>query len=254
MFLPALPDYWIDGFAFGAQVLRGGENPWTRPDELGLFHRELASLLSFDVIEINVAAAIEALADVEMSDDKKVTAEVFLRRRDFAELLSRGIAAVSGAVGARPVALSLPGPGVVARRFHTEGEIDDDLLDDLSMELTQLLRSVYTECIKFLRVSEVDETALSTLGPLTNTAAHYQCATLLLLRNSASNATKVSGFDLVFRDGDISFAGEGIVVPQTWWSGADAPPKGNTFFTELPAALVPEAALSRLSELIRPAV
>ncbi len=251
---PLLPSHWIDGFAFGTRVLRGDENPWTRPDELGLFHRELASLLDLDVIEINVAAAIDALADGEAGDNRKITAEAFLRRRDFVDLLSRGIAAVSGAVGGRPVALYLPGPGVVARRFHAESEIDDDLLDDLSMELTQLLRSVYAECIKFLRVSEVDEAALSTLGPLTNTAAHYQCATLLLLRNSAAEATKVGGFDLVFRDGDISFAGEGIVVPQTWWRGAEAPPKGNIFLTELPAELVPEEALSRLSELIRPTV
>ena len=58
----ALPRLWIDGAAFGARVLRGGDDPWDAPGELGLFLRELSALLALAGIGIGIGAGIAAFA------------------------------------------------------------------------------------------------------------------------------------------------------------------------------------------------
>jgi len=63
MAAPSLPALWIDGYAFGARVLRGGEEPWKTPDDLGFFLRDLAQLLSLDLVEAVLQKCGQAALD-----------------------------------------------------------------------------------------------------------------------------------------------------------------------------------------------
>tara|TARA_R110000868_G_scaffold17873_3_gene78001 strand:+ start:719 stop:1465 length:747 start_codon:yes stop_codon:yes gene_type:complete len=243
MFVPSL---WVDGMAFGRTILRGGENPWAKPEELGLFHRELASLLSLDVVEISIGAAIDALleysSDGPDGDDVEAI-EDFLNGPALSAYVTRGIDVLLGGAGGGLIAISLPGPGMIARRFMGAASVDENTLDDLSMALTGLVRAIYRQGIGFIRITEVEPRALEFMTPLTNVAGHYQCEPVLVLRDEAKSADAPPGFATVFREGD------GEILQPSWWHAADEVPQGKKLFAELPDDMEPEAVLRRYAAL-----
>ena len=241
-----VPSLWVDGMAFGRSILRGGENPWAKPEELGLFHRELASLLNFDVVEISVRDAIDALlehsSDGPDGDDIEAI-EDFLNGPALSAYVIRGIDVVLGGAGGGPIAISLPGPGMIARRFMGAASVDENTLDDLSVALTGLVRAVYRQGIGFMRITEGEPRALEFMTPLTNVAGHYQCKSVLVLRDEAKSSDALAGFAAVFREGD------GEILQSSWWHAADEAPRGEKLFAELPDGMEPEAVLRRYTAL-----
>jgi len=239
-----VPPLWIDGYAFGTRVLRGGEEPWKKPDELGLFLRELSQLLSLDLVEIPVTSAILAwsgLQGVALASLDAGGMERLLADAGFRSHLKRGLETAAGALGSRPLALSLPGPGLLASLC--EGEADEDMLDDLSLSLADLLRALFRSEFSLIRFTEVDPRALEFFDPLTNVARHYEATSVLVLIDGA--AGEASGFDFVYGEG-----GDGKHLDAAFWEGASfAPSDDNRAFTEVPADMVPEAVLARLRQL-----
>lgn len=241
-----VPSCWVDGMAFGQAVLRGGENPWAKPEGLGLFHRELESLLNFDLIEISIDAAMDALLEkspVDSVGDGVEAIEDFVSGSVLAGYVARGIEVVQGSVGARPIAVSLPGPGLIVRRFMGNASVDEDTLDDLSVALTGLIRAIYREGIGFMRITEIDPRALGFMEPLINVAEHYQCASVLVLREKAAGADVPEGFDAIFRDTD------GQILPSAWWRNSNEVPQGKKLFVEVPNDIEPEVVLRRCADL-----
>lgn len=242
-----VPPLWIDGYAFGARVLRGGEEPWKKPDELGLFLRELSQLLSLDLVEIPVMPALLAwgeLQGVALASLDAGGMERLLADAGFRSHLKRGLETAAGALGSRPLALSLPGPGALASLC--EGEADEDMLDDLSLSLADLLRALFRSEFSLIRFTESDPRALEFFDPLTNVARHYEATSVLVLMDDgASTADDASGFDFVYGEG-----GDGKRLGAAFWEGASfAPSDDNRAFTEVPADMVPEAVLARLRQL-----
>ena len=247
----ALPPLWIDGYAFGRQVLRGSEEPWKTPDDFGFFLRDLSQLLSLDLAEIPVLPAIlawgemegVALASLGADGMERLLADTRLRVH-----LKRGIETAAGALGSRPLALSLPGPGALAALCMAPGETDEDALDDLALSLADLLRALFRPGLVAFRFAESDPGALEFFDPLTNVARHYEAASVLVLTGDASaSAGDASGFDCVFSEGE---GGDGLVLPAAIWDGASfVSMSDNRAFTEVPADMVPETVLARLRQL-----
>lgn len=211
-----------------------------------MFHRELASLLKLKLIEISIDAAMDALLEkspaVSVGNDVEAI-EDFVSGSALAGYVARGIDVVLGGSGAMPIALSLPGPGLIARRFMGDAPVDENTLDDLSMALTGLVRAVYREGIDYIRINEIDPRALEFMEPLTNVAEHYQCASVLLLREEAAGVDVPEGFDAIFRDKD------GQILPSAWWRNSDEVPQGKKLFVEVPNDMEPEVVLRRCSDL-----
>ncbi len=253
---PAVPRLWIDGTAFGTRVLRGGENPWRVPEQLGLFHRELSSLLSLEVVDIDVEPALDTfVATNSLAIDRNDSAalEMLLGRSDLAALLSRGIETVVGVMGGRPLGLSLPGPGRLAGHYLSAAAIDENVIDDLSLALTVLARRILRPGVGLLRVSESDPRALEFMAPLINLAAHYECTSLLVLRGEAASSARPYDFDFVYRETSPT-AGEGAVLPPEYWRAGNERPRGASLYVEVPADCVPETVLAKLAGLTDPAV
>lgn len=243
----ALPRLWIDGAAFGARVLRGGDDPWSAPGELGLFLRELASLLSLDIVDIDIGAGIAAWARsygidrLDAGGIEDLLVDTALRAH-----LKRGIETAAGALGTKPLALALPGPGALARLFMEPDGMDENVLDDLGMVLADLLRALVAPSIGVLRFTEADSRALEFFEPLTNIARHYELTSVLVMPGEASGA---AGFDRIYR-AEPSSAAEGRILGPAFWEGGDVVVTGDTpLFTEVPAALVPETVLAKLRVL-----
>ncbi|WP_339829521.1 hypothetical protein [uncultured Parvibaculum sp.] len=240
-----LPPLWIDGMAFGARVLRGGDDPWDTPGELGLFLRELASLLALDIVDIDIGAGIAAFAraqGIERTDSAGI--EDLLSDAGLRTRLKRGIETATGALGARPLALALPGPGALAQALMDQGEIDEDVLDDLAMALADLLRALVVPAIGVLRFTEADPRALEFFEPLTNIARHYEMTSVLVMPGAADEAT---GFDRIYGS---AAAADGRILAPAFWEGGDVALAGDTpVFTEVPVSLVPETVLAKLRVL-----
>ncbi|MBO6633182.1 hypothetical protein [Parvibaculum sp.] len=247
----SLPPLWIDGYAFGARVLRGGEEPWKTPDDFGFFLRDLAQLLSLDLVEVPVLPAILAWGEMEGVALGSLGAdgmERLMADTRFRAHLKRGLETAAGALGSRALALSLPGPGVLAALCCPEDERDEDALDDLALSLADLLRALYRPELSAFRFAESDPRALDFFDPLTNVARHYEAASVLVLTGEASAAAEeASGFDAVLCEGE---GGSGLVLPAAIWNGASAVPASDIpAFTEVPADMVPETVLARLRQL-----
>lgn len=241
----ALPHLWIDGMAFGARVLRGGDDPWDAPGELGLFLRELSSLLALDIVDIDIGAGIAAwsrswgIGTLDTAGIEDLLSDTALRAH-----LKRGIETAAGALPGKPLALALPGPGALARAFMAEGDIDENALDDLAMALADLLRALVVPSIGVLRFTEADPRALEFFEPLTNIARHYELISVLVMPGEANEAT---GFDRVYGP---SPAAAGRILGPAFWEGGDVALTVDTpVFTEVPAALVPETVLAKLRVL-----
>lgn len=251
MAAPSLPSLWIDGYAFGARVLRSGEEPWKTPDEFGFFLRDLSQLLSLQLVEVPVLPAILAWGEMEGVALASLGAsgmERLLADTRFRAHLKRGIETASGALGNRPLAFSLPGPGTLAALCMAAEEIDEDALDDLSLSLADLLRALFRPGLVAFRFAEHDPRALEFYDPLTNVARHYEAASVLVLtEDAAAAAGEASGFDCVLGGGE---GGDGLVLPAAIWDGASFVSMSDTrVFTEVPADMVPETVLARLRQL-----
>lgn len=251
MAAPSLPALWIDGYAFGTGVLRGGEEPWKTPDDLGFFLRDLAQLLSLDLVEVPVLPAILAWGEMEGVALGSLGAdgmERLMADTRFRAHLKRGLETAAGALGSRALALSLPGPGALAALCVEADEVDEDALDDLSLSLADLLRALYRPELSTFRFAESNPRALEFFDPLTNVARHYEAASVLVLTGEASAAAaEASGFDAVFCEGE---GGSGLVLPAAIWKGVSAAPVSDSpAFTDVPADMVPETVLARLRQL-----
>lgn len=241
----ALPRLWIDGAAFGARILRGGDDPWDAPGELGLFLRELSSLLALDIVDIDIGAGIATFAraqgtgPLDASGVEDLLSDAALRAH-----LKRGIETAAGALGGKPLALAMPGPGALAQSFMEAGGIDDNALDDLAMALADLLRALVVPSIGVLRFTETDPRALEFFEPLTNIARHYELTSVLVMQGEAGEAT---GFDRIYGP---SSAAAGRILGPAFWEGGDVALQGDTpVFTEVPVALVPETVLAKIRVL-----
>lgn len=249
MDLASLPALWVDGYAFGTRVLRGGEEPWRSPDELGFFLRDLAQLLSLELAEVPVGPAIRSWAegqDIALASLGASGMERLVADAGFRVHLKRGLETTQGALGQRHLGLSLPGPGALAALSLEADEIDEDALDDLALSLADLLRALFRPGLSAFRFEECDPRALEFYDPLLNVARHYEAAAIIVLKGSAENAADAAaGFDLAFGGG-----AEGQMLPATFWEGADfAPSSDSRLFMELPADAVPETILAKLGQL-----
>ena len=168
MAAPSLPALWIDGYAFGTGVLRGGEEPWKTPDDLGFFLRDLAQLLSLDLVEVPVLPAILAWGEMEGVALGSLGAdgmERLMADTRFRAHLKRGLETAAGALGSRALALSLPGPGALAALCVEADEVDEDALDDLSLSLADLLRALYRPELSTFRFAESNPPRARVLRP-----------------------------------------------------------------------------------------
>lgn len=249
MDLTSLPALWVDGYAFGTRVLRGGEEPWRSPDELGFFLRDLARLLSLELVEVPVGPAIRSWAegqDIALASLGASGMERLIADASFRVHLKRGLETAQGTLGQRHLGLSLPGPGALAALCLEADEIDEDALDDLALSLADLLRALFRPGLSAFRFEECDPRALDFYDPLLNVARHYEAAAIIVLKGSAESAADAAaGFDLAFGGG-----AEGQMLPATFWEGADfAPSSDSRLFMELPADAVPETILAKLGQL-----
>ncbi len=245
----SLPAIWVDGYAFGTRILRGGEEPWQAPDELGFFLRDLAQLLSLDLVEIPVGPAIRAWAEgqgIALASLGGNGMERLLADPAFRTHLKRGLETVQGSLGGRQLGLALPGPGALAPLCLEENEIDEDSLDDLALSIADLLRALFRPGLSVFRFDENDPRALKFYDPLLNVARHYEAAAVITLLGAAQDAPDdASGFDRIFgKDG------QGQILPATCWEGADFAASDDTgLFMELPVTAEPETILAKLGQL-----
>jgi len=231
-----LPPLWVSGFAYGRGVLRGGEDPWEQPASLPMFLRELGDLLSPGVEDLDADATLAGMAPAGVVDPDDLVE--LLEGDDFQSRVADAIAAVAGSNPSRPLALTLPGAGRLARRYLGEDAPDEDLLDDLAMALTQVLRAVYRPALAFLVLREEDPAALDLHEPLVNVAAHYDLSLCAVCPDAPDT---VEGFDHVYNRDRI--------VPADYWTGAAAAPAASPSYAEMPADLNPESALEKLAAL-----
>lgn len=247
----SLPKAWVNGSAFGATILRGGENPWLTPGEYGFFQRDLASLMKLVLIDIDTDLALDAylaISDRKINVDDVGDLEDLLLDAAFAAHLKRGIETVMGIAASRPVALSLPGPGLLSQRYLANETIDENVLDDLSMAQASLLREIFRPDISFVRITENRADALEMLSPLSNLASHYECTSVLLLRDEAANTRGACDFNFVYRENGND-SKEGYVLGGRRLLQTQKLPDHPSCFVDVPADAMPEMVLMRLASL-----
>lgn len=227
---------WVNAHRFGARVLRGGESPWQRPEQLGLYYKELQRWLSLELVDIDLAAALDdALGDPgdAAADDLIAVIEDRQQRERWQE----GLAATLGAGLDVPVCLSLPGAARLASRLD---DPDEDDLDDLALSLTNLLRALYTPELAAVLVHESDDGALDFYAPLANVAAHYQAPLMLACAGDCGPAPP--GFARAY--GPSGSSGGRYLAAADWPlpNGTGARP----FYAEVPVAMTPDDVLAAL--------
>lgn len=239
----ALPARWVNAHRFGARVLRAGEEPWSAPEQLGLYHRELLRWLSLEWVDVDAEAALlDFVARRGIVCESADDVVDLIDNDGFDAMLAEGLASVTGGNPGAPVALSLPGSGRLLRLLTGATVTDEDALDDVAVALTGLTRQVYTDALSGLLIHEDDPRALAFYTPLQNVARHYQAPLWLALDADAGAAA--DGFAGVYdRSGD---AGGRYLRDTDWSSPTDAE---GSIYTCVPESLSPDAVLAWLGAL-----
>ncbi len=239
-----LPARWINAHRFGARVLRAGEDPWSVPEQLGLYHKELQRWLSLALVDVDAEAAIvDFAARGQIACDGADDVVDLLDNGGLEDLLREGLASVTGGNPGVPVALSLPGSGRLVRLLTGSDAEDEDALDDVAVALTGLTRQIYTDALAGVLVHEDDARALEYYTPLQNVARHYQAPLWLALDADADNG--IGDFAGAYdHRGDAG----GRYLRAADWSEASAA-ADPAIYTHVPKSLSPDAVLAWLGAL-----
>lgn len=164
---------WIEAHDYAAALLRGGEEPWDRPAEIGQFCAETARLLHADRLLLPLAPLIARHAAPGDDAAERLDAAV----ADGAILADVGAALASlDACGMleRIVPL-LPGPAMAAGK-----NADADALDVAAMALGDLVRAIGAHRPAAIALAETDPAGVAAASSLFRIAGHFEIPVALL--------------------------------------------------------------------------
>ncbi|MBB4630679.1 hypothetical protein [Sphingosinicella soli] len=207
---------WLDAHDYGAQLLRGGDEPWRTPSSLGPFYGELAGLLRPWRLVVPVEPLL--MSSLPRSGDTMDCAGALDRlvgSAGFAQSLATGLATLAHSPAAPLCAPRLPGPSRLG-----SGLEDEDALDDVVAALGHILRQIAGAALSgTILLDEPEAEALGSVSPLLRIAEH------------AGVTLRLIGRDIATADWDA--------LPE----GAD----DRENITVIPADAQPEATLTRLA-------
>lgn len=238
----AIPLVWVNAHRFGTRVLRGGEEPWSTPEQLGLFLKELQRWLGLQLTDVDVEAALvhwSAANGARLGSADGVVD--LLGDRALQVALREGLASVLGGNPGTPVSLSLPGAGRLLRTLGGIEAADEDALDDVAVALAGLTRQLWANELAAVLVREDDGRALTLYAPLANLVRHYQAPLVLAFDGEAGEGG--DGFSQVYDRGGKG----GRYLSADAWSLA--PPKAEAIYAQVPDAMTPDAVLAWLAPL-----
>ncbi|WP_417611082.1 hypothetical protein [Parasphingorhabdus sp.] len=166
---------WLDAYDYAVALLRGGVNPWSQPDSIGIFCDEAITLLGADYLLLPLAPLLETYLG-EAGDDGEARAEALdeaVSEGELPDTIKRAMTALAVASGAAKIIPVLPGPAAI-------GGDDADALDIASMALGDILRAVAAVQSGIVGMDEPDEAGLEESGSLFRIAEHTGCAIVLL--------------------------------------------------------------------------
>jgi len=258
---------WLKSSGYARRLLLGeGGDPWESAAGYLAFFNQAHGLLRPDVAVVDVGdlyrswVARHPALKAEMGSKKRATFPLkrMLEDQGPRKLLAEVLEAVAASLrGQTPLVLAVPAP----RRWLAEaaqlagrdsGDIDADAVEDATMYMADLARSVSHLPIGGLLLEE--DAAQSPDGgaayrTLVNVARHYRWG--LALRGCPSPGAE--DFDTVISRAppqglDLAL---GLDVSEPLWSGAPvaALGAGQFYFAEIPVGTEPEAVLQNLARL-----
>lgn len=253
---------WIDAWDYGGAVLaRGGEPPWLDVGELVAWHRQLQSLVSSDIVVIELASFYRswlqyapALRDA-MAAKKRLG---YALRTLLADPGSRAhlgeiVEALAGLYSDRPVLLALPSPKQwMAIAYCQAHAIDDvevswDDAESASMYVADYLRNFAACGIAGLLLRDTDGPAsdadTARYQPVLNVAEHYRWQVVLDGASAHYRPGPAQGVAFCLADSPGEHSCPKVSLDK--WQGS-AEQKPAFWYLNIPATAVPELVLERL--------
>ena len=265
---------WFDSLAYCREkLLGGGAVPWTAPGELGSFFGKAQGMFGSDAVVVDVSD----LSAERVSGDPAL-AEAMARRSRVAFALrtlladdrlrataTDALAAIAGAGGGAPVALSIPSP---ARWMATAAEQPDapagdggppdpDHVDTASMYVADFLRAFAGAPVDALVLDEAATEAGALAGadayrPVLNVAAHYEWP--VWVRSDRAPAWPGGAVEGVTgwlgSEPPARPAGSWGLVAEGWLEAGPLPEvEGGAVVAVVPAEADPDAVMARVREI-----
>ena len=233
---------WLDAYDYAVALLRGGVNPWSQPDSIGIFCDEAITLLGADYLLLPLAPLLEAYLG-EAGDDGEARAEALDEVVSDGELLDtikRAMTALAVASGSAKIVPVLPGPAAI-------GGDDADALDIASMALGDILRAVAAIQSGIAGMDEPDQAGLEESGSLFRIAEHAGCAIMLL--GQAEHESANYCFPGSDTDSALGKAGCQTIGSEGFSGDAMPDPSADHLRVQIAPNAPPEFVLTRLAAL-----
>jgi hypothetical protein len=261
---------WLDYTGYAGNLLARGEIPWTAIDAAVAWFRQAQGLLRSSVaavpVEAIAAAWLNGRPDLRQSMAARSRTihplRILIADAEFRGHLKSLFEALGASVGALPVVAVVPSPrcwvSIAYSQAFPDGaaEIDDDVVDSAAAFIADFLRELPQTMVAGLLLDEsaatlaVTATTIALYQPVLNVASHYRWQVGILAPQPGSE-TAAGALDFWILPAPVPVKTCGIIVPESFWSGAAAPerPPGGFRYAPIPADARPESVLERLGAL-----
>ncbi|MFW7269779.1 hypothetical protein ACMAUO_17785 [Gluconacetobacter sp. Hr-1-5] len=263
---------WLKSSGYTRRLLLSdGSDPWVGAAQYLAYFSQAQGLLRPDVAVIEVAElyaswlsrnpALKEAAAAKTRPSfglRKLLDDVGPR-----QILFEVVEAVLANVGGRaPLVLALPSPRAWLRWIDTalgrnHQQIDDDAIEDASMYIADMVRTVSSQAIGGILIEEdAQDTALTPAGvelykPLINVARHYRWP--VVLRLAKGPVFWSDDVDAIISDEPVPSNGTsvGLDISNDLWNGRipPRPTMARFYFVEVPTGHRPETVLESLCGL-----
>ncbi|MGP1281591.1 MAG: hypothetical protein ACTS1X_01320 [Parasphingopyxis sp.] len=168
---------WIEAHSYATALLRGAEEPWNAPGEIGRFCAEAAELLDADRLLLPLAPLLDRFAPPgdDAPEDRAERLDEAVADGAMVAALTDALASLDGAVMLDRIVPVLPGPAAAV-----SGNEDEDALDIAAMALGDILRTLGEYRPAAVAIAEADAAGLAAADPLFRIADHLGCPMVML--------------------------------------------------------------------------
>ena len=252
---------WLEYDAYARKVFAGGPEDWYRdPVRYASTLADARRVLPSDVVSVDLTAPFLEGAEADAGAPAEAAKTLLESEAPMAFVKEALSALAHRCASSADVVLAMASPRdiLVACGHDADAEPEFDDLDDVTMALTQLVRSLSEAPLAAILVrhaadSAPSDDALEALETLAGAAHHYGWLVALSFENAAELSAPSGDVDLVLAQNvlpaDARKSGGGLGAA-FWSGGADAPARsGNLRYGTVPAELAPEAVLARVETL-----
>jgi hypothetical protein len=212
---------WVDAWDYGKALLaKGGEPPWLDVGELVAYHRQLQSLVSSDIVVIELESFYHSWLQQSPGLQEAMAAKkrlgyalkTLLADTGAREHLHEIVEALAGLYPAQPVLLALPSPkrwmAIAYGQAHAlDGvEVSWDDAESASMYVADYLRSFANCDIAGLLLRDSDGPAsdeeVARYQPVLNVAEHYRWQVVLDVCSQGYQPGPEQGISFCLGDGN----------------------------------------------------